>query len=142
MVEWTAARAQEDPMSSRFAVALFHSRGIAEDACNRLRTEGVPDADIALDVLRRAGPVPPTMSPELEALSIDPMVWGDVRNSFVRFVKNGETAVFVQADTEEAADFALEILRHYAPVAIDVFAAEEREAVADGMRSRAWRRPR
>ena len=116
-------------MPSRFAVALFHSRGIAEDACNRLRTEGVPDADIALDMMRRIGPVPPTMSPELEALTIDPLVWGDVRHSFARFVKNGETAVFVQADSEEAADFALEILRHYAPIAVDVFAGDEREAV-------------
>jgi hypothetical protein len=122
-------------MSSRFAVALFQSRGIAEDACNRLRAEGVPDADIALELLRRIGPVPPTMSPELEALSIDPLVWGDVRNSFARFVKNGETAVFVEADSEEAADFALEILRHYAPIAVDVFAGEARAAVAAEMRA-------
>ena len=124
-------------MSSRFAVALFQSRGIAADACNRLRTEGVPDADIALDVLRRIGPLPATMSPELEALAIDPLVLGDVRDSFARFVRNGETAVFVQADSEEAADFALEILRHYAPIAVDVFSGAAREAVAAGLRLRA-----
>lgn len=124
-------------MSSRFAVALYQSRGIAEDACNRLRTEGVPDAEIALSVLRDLGPVPATMSPELEALSIDPLVWGDVRNTFARFVRNGETAVFVQAGSEEEADFALEIMRHYAPLAVDVFAAEDCALAAGHMRVRA-----
>lgn len=127
-------------MSSRFAVALFQSRGIAEDACNRLRSEGVPEAEIGLEALRRAGPVPPTMSPELEALTIDPLVWGDVRNSFAQFVRNGETAVFVRAKSEEEADFALEIMRHYAPVAVDVFAGAQQEAVVGELRAQAARR--
>jgi hypothetical protein len=127
-------------MSSRYAVALYQSRGIAEDAHNRLRTEGVPEAEIALVLLHETGPVPATMTPELEALSIDPLVWGDVRRSFARFVHNGETAVLVQAGSEDDADFALEILRHYAPVAVDVFPAKE--AAIAGLRSRStggWR---
>lgn len=124
-------------MSSRFAVALFASHGIAEDACNRLKTEGVPAAAIAVRVLHEIGAVPATMSPELGALSVDPLVWGDVRNSFVSFVRNGETAVLVDARTEEDADFALEIMRHYAPVTVEVFAAEESAAAVGAMRLRA-----
>lgn len=113
-------------MAQRFAVALFESRGIAEDACNRLKTEGVPGDDIALAVLREIGPTPSTMAPELDALSVDPLVWGDVHRNFARFVRNGETAVFVRAASEEAARFALDALRQYAPVGLDVFLADQR----------------
>ena len=35
-------------MLARIVVGVFQSEGIAEDARNRLRTEGVPDGDIAL----------------------------------------------------------------------------------------------
>ena len=123
-------------MPSRFAVALYQSRGIAEDACNRLRTEGVSDARIGLGVPCATGPVPGTMSPELAAPSVDPLVWGDVRNGSVRFVRDGETAVFVQAHSEDEADFALEIMRHYAPIAVDVFSADEEAAMIEEMRAR------
>jgi len=33
-------------MEPRLVVGLFHSRGIAEDARNRLKTEGVPGSEI------------------------------------------------------------------------------------------------
>jgi hypothetical protein len=42
-------------MESRIVVGLFESEGIAEDACNRLKTEGVPTSDIFLKVLREIG---------------------------------------------------------------------------------------
>jgi hypothetical protein len=37
---------------------LFESRGIAEDAGKRLRTEGVPDGQVAIRTLKETGPVP------------------------------------------------------------------------------------
>ena len=40
----------------KFVVALFESKGIAEDACNRLRIEGTPDGDISLVLLRETAP--------------------------------------------------------------------------------------
>ena len=50
---------QEAQMEPRLVVALFHSSGIAEDARNRLKTEGVPGNEIALRVLKPRGPIPP-----------------------------------------------------------------------------------
>jgi hypothetical protein len=107
-------------MASRVVVGLFHSSGIAEDACHRLRTEGVAPRDIALKVLKEVAPIPPTMEPELEALSVDPLVLGNVRDSFARFIRNGETAVFVRALTDEQVESATDTLKQYVPITIDV----------------------
>ena len=41
-------------MESRLAVGLFHSSGIAEDALNRLKTDGVPASEVGLKVLKPA----------------------------------------------------------------------------------------
>lgn len=49
------------------------------NARNWLKTEGVPGRDIALEVLKPTGPIPPTVEAELEALSVDPLVLGNVR---------------------------------------------------------------
>jgi hypothetical protein len=35
-------------MALKFVVGLFESKGIAEDAVNRLKYEGIPAADISL----------------------------------------------------------------------------------------------
>jgi hypothetical protein len=103
----------------RYVVALFQSSGIAEDARSRLKTEGVPGSEIALEVLRLQGPIPPTVADELEALSVDPLVWGNVRETFASFIRNGETAVLVRAVTDEQVEFAANTLRQYAPIALD-----------------------
>lgn len=112
-------------MAQKFVVALFESKGIAEDACNRLRTEGVPAEEISLLVLHETAPVPAAVTPELEGLSVDPMIVGDVRENYAPFIHNGETAVFVRAHSEEAVDFAVDTVRHYSPVRIRVVAAGE-----------------
>lgn len=103
----------------RHVVALFQSSGIAEDARNRLKTEGVPGSEIALEVLKPRGPIPPTVADELEALSVDPLVWGKVRETFASFIRNGETAVLVRAVTDEQVEFAADTLRQYAPIGLD-----------------------
>jgi hypothetical protein len=113
-------------MPSRYAVGLFQSKGIAEDACNRMKTAGIPEADISLSVLREIGPVPATMSPELEALQVDPMILGNARETFARFIHNGETAVFVRAASEAELRAAIDTLWQYAPVAVETFEAPER----------------
>jgi hypothetical protein len=43
-------------MGPRIVVGVFESMGIAEDACNRLKTEGLAAADIVLKVLKEIGP--------------------------------------------------------------------------------------
>ena len=51
-------------MPARIVVGLFESEGIAEDARNRLKTEGVPENELGLTVLSKIGPMPSTMEPE------------------------------------------------------------------------------
>ena len=107
-------------MEPQLVVGLFHSSGIAEDACNRLKTEGVPASEIGLKVLKPTAPLLPTAEAELEGLSVDPLIVGDVRETFAKFIRDGETMVFVRAGTGEQAEFAAETLRQYTPVAIHV----------------------
>jgi hypothetical protein len=102
---------------------LFQSRGTAEDACNRLRTEGVPDDKVSIKTLKETGPVPETVQAELDALSIDPLLLGDVRRTFVDHIRNGETVVLVAAGSVVESDFAENTLNQYSPIAIKVFDA-------------------
>jgi hypothetical protein len=60
----------------KFVVGLFESKGIAEDACHRLRYEGVPPADISLLLMHETAAVPAAMTPELAALEVDPFIVG------------------------------------------------------------------
>lgn len=113
-------------MPHQFVVGLFASKGIAEDACNRLKFEGVPAHDISLLLLHEiASPVPATVRSELEGLSIDPLIIGDVRDSYASYIRNGETAVFVNTHSEEEAALAAETLKLYAPLRIRVVEARE-----------------
>jgi hypothetical protein len=112
-------------MAVKFVVALFESKGTAEDACNRLRTEGVPDADISLLLLRETAPLPAAVEPAIEALSVDPLVVGDVRHSFAPYIRNGETALFVRAHSEAEIDLAVATVRQYSPMRIRVATAGE-----------------
>ena len=114
-------------MAVKFVAGLFPSKGIAEDSCNRLRTEGVPAQDIALVVLRRTAPVQEveTVADELEALAVDPLVIGNTSESFAPYVRNGETAVFVRAHSEADVELAAGTIRQYAPIRIEVGWVEE-----------------
>ena len=116
----------ESGTTTRLVIGLFHSSGIAEDAVHRLISEGVAPRDIAHRVLKEAGPVSPVLQPELAALDVDPLVIGNARQSFVRFIRNGETAVFVRAVNDEQVEFATGVLKLYLPVTIDVVPLAER----------------
>jgi hypothetical protein len=109
-------------MAVKFVVGLFPSKGIAEDACNRLRTEGMPAQDIALLMLRQTAPAREveTVQDELAALSVDPLVLGNARDSFATYIRNGETAVFVRAHSEADVELASGTIRQYAPIRIEV----------------------
>jgi hypothetical protein len=110
----------ESSVQTRLVVGLFNSSGIAEDAVHRLITEGMAPRDIAHRVLKEVGPVPPTSQPELAALEVDPLVVGNVRETFARFIRNGETAVFVRAFNDEQVEFATDVLKLYLPITIEV----------------------
>jgi len=116
----------ESSPATRLVIGLFHSSGIAEDAVHRLITEGVAPQNIAHRVLKEAGPVPPTLQPELAALEVDPLVIGSARQSFARFIRNGETAVFVRALSDEQVEFASDVLKLYLPITVEVVPLAER----------------
>jgi hypothetical protein len=107
-------------MAARLVVGLFHSGGIALDAVHRLITEGVAPQEIARKVLKEVGPIPPPVQAELAALEVDPLVVGNARQSFARYIRNGETAVFVRALSDEQVEFATDVLRQYLPITIEV----------------------
>jgi hypothetical protein len=110
-------------MPARYVVGLFPTGGIALDAFHRLHTQGFAMARIAYRVLQEVAPITPPVAAELEALQVDPLVLGDARNTFARFVHNGETAVFVQVQDDEEAHAAAEILQLYAPLGVEMFVA-------------------
>jgi hypothetical protein len=111
-------------MATEFIIGLFHSRGIAEDACNRLRTEGVPDSHVALRMLRDKAPVPPVVDAELSALTVDPLVWGNVRENYVSYISNGETMVLVLAETALEAEIAADVLKMFNPMVVEAVDAQ------------------
>ena len=113
-------------MALKFVVGLFESRGIAEDAVNRLKYESVPATNVFVLLMHEttAG-VPAAMTPELAALEVDPFVVGNVRETYAPFIHNGETAVFVRAHTEDEVDVAVATIRLYAPIKIKVVASGE-----------------
>jgi hypothetical protein len=106
-------------MTVCLVIGLFPSSGVALDAYHRLHTEGFPRNRLAHCVLQETGAVPPTVRAELEALQVDPMVWGDVRQTFVGRIHNGETAVLVEAADDDEAQSAVDILGLYTPLAVE-----------------------
>jgi len=63
-----------------------------------------------LKVLKPTAPLHPTAGPELDALSVEPLTFGNVQRTFARFVHNGETVVCVRAASDEQATFAADTL--------------------------------
>jgi hypothetical protein len=107
-------------MAARVVVGLFESNGIAEDACHRLKTDGVPASDIVIKVLSAIGPIPSTMEAELDASFLSPVILGNFRASFAHHIRNGETMVCVQAATDEEVEAAVDTLKQYAPFQVSV----------------------
>ena len=107
-------------MAAQMVVGLFESEGLARDARNRLHTEGVPQSQMSIVVLHDiASPPPASTRAELAALTVDPLVLGDVQRTFVDYIKNGETAVIVDCPTLADAQFAIETMTLYDPLAIE-----------------------
>ena len=110
-------------MAGQLVVGLYESRGYAQDAYNRLYTEGMPWSEMALVVIHDIAPLPEhTRKGELAALSVSPLVLGDVENTFAQYIKNGETAVIVSAPTAIDVEFVTDILSLYEPLGIEVLA--------------------
>jgi hypothetical protein len=115
---------EEVPVATRLVVGLFPASGVALDAYHRLQTEGFPQHRLAYRVLREIAPIPASVEAELQALQIDPMVLGDARRSFARFIHNGETAVFVRVEDDGGAAAAADILKIFDPLAIETLVSD------------------
>jgi hypothetical protein len=107
-------------VASRIVVGVFESEGIAEDARNRLTTEGMPAGDIILKVLKEIGPIPEVMDAELDAGFLGPVILGNFREDFAHHIRNGETLVCVQAWSDEQVELALDTLKQYGPLEVKV----------------------
>jgi hypothetical protein len=104
-------------------VGLFRARGQAENARNRLKTEGVSEDRIELKVLKETAPVPPATQLELDTLStLDPFfaILGALRHEYVSYIRNGETALMVHGLTGDEVEDVARILRFFAPLRVDV----------------------
>ena len=112
-------------MAARIVVGVFESEGIAEDARNRLETEGVPASDVVLKVLKEIGPIPSVMEPELDASFLGPVILGNFGEDFAHYIRNGETLVCVQAPTDERVELAVDTLKQYAPIEVKVVSDAE-----------------
>jgi hypothetical protein len=111
-------------MANRLVVGLYPSSGIALDALHRLHTEGFSLQRIARRVLKETAPVTLPVAAELQALRIDPMVLGNARETFARFIRDGETAVFVEVADDDEARAAADILSLFTPLAVDTLAGD------------------
>lgn len=113
---------------AQIVVGLYPSRGIAEDAVNRLRTEGVSPAKISLTMLKETAPITQPVKAELAMLDADPLVVGNVRETYASFLKNGETVVLVRAETPDDALTAADVLRLFLPLAVDIIEPKPAQA--------------
>lgn len=109
-------------MTDRIVVGVFESKGEAENASHRLVSEGIPEQDVSVRVLRATGPVPHTMEPELKSIQIDPFFWflGGLTDHYLDLITNGETAVCVEVRQDDQAEAAASILMMFEPQRVDV----------------------
>jgi hypothetical protein len=115
---------EEASVAVQLVVGLYESKGYAQDARNRLHTEGMPYEETSLVVIHDIAAVPAsTAQTELAALSVDPLILGDVEKTFARFIKNGETALIVSAATDIDVEFVTDILTLYDPLSVEVIQA-------------------
>jgi hypothetical protein len=118
-------------MTEQIVVGLFGALGTAEDAHNRLRTEGFPESDMALRELKATGPIPQTMAPETADFAIDPVFGITISRKDLMTIHNGETAVYVRTRSEDEAQAAIDTLRQYAPIDVKVLASFKEGALRE-----------
>src|ERR1700686_5425591 len=105
-------------MNSQIVIGLFYTSGTAEDVRNRLKSQGVPDADIAVRQIRDYDRVPPDMAREARGYAGDPFFGTVILKKFGDRIGDGETAVIVAAQSDDEVRVALGTMRQYTPVAV------------------------
>jgi hypothetical protein len=108
-------------------VGLFRARGDAENAHNRLKTEGLSSEDrMVLKVLKETAPLPPSTRMELDSLSLDPVfdILEGLRHEYVSCIRNGETALMVRGVTGDTMEDVARILRFFDPLRVDLISEQ------------------
>jgi hypothetical protein len=110
-------------MPEWIVVGLYGGRGTAEDARNRLKTEGFAESDLQLRTLREVGPMPQTMAAETADFAIDLFYSNTLPREELTLIHNGETVVSARTRSAEDARAAILTLRQYAPLEIRILEA-------------------
>jgi hypothetical protein len=120
----SAKMTKTSPDMETTVVGLFRARGQAENARNRLKTEGVSEDRIVLKVLKETAPVPPATQLELDTLStLAPFfaILGALGHEYVSYIRNGETALMVHGLTSDEVEDVARILRFSSRCASPLF---------------------
>lgn len=113
-------------MEELVVIGIYATFGDCEDVRARLRYEGVPDGDIVLRVLKRIEAKQPQPSPDDKFPDI---VFGTERaHRYAALIRNGESAVCVRAHSGEEAEIAMNTMRQFAPLDLELVNLEEEAA--------------
>jgi hypothetical protein len=69
MARTSADKSSESTRAQTTVIGLFRARGDAQNAHNRLKTDGVPEEQMVLKVLKETAPVPRDTQLELDTLT-------------------------------------------------------------------------
>jgi hypothetical protein len=108
--------------SERTVVGLFRTSGAADNARNRLKTEGYSENRIALKVLKETAPARTAIPEELETMSLAPVfsIPGELHQLYLSTIRNGETVLTVGGLNNDGVEDVERILQFFEPLRIDV----------------------
>jgi hypothetical protein len=111
----------------RTVIGLFRTSGSADNARNRLKTEGFSEDRMMLKVLKEAAPARTAIPEELVTESLNPFVdiLGDLLQPYVSYIRNGETVLVVRGLTNNDAEDVSRILQFFDPLRVDVISERE-----------------
>lgn len=104
-------------------IGLFKTSGSADNARNRLKTEGFSEDRIVLKVLKETASARAAIPEELETESLSPLfaIWGDL----VSYIRNGETALLVRGLAGNDAEDVARILQFFDPLRVDLIPEQD-----------------
>ena len=111
----------------RMVIGLFRTSGSADNARNRLKTEGFSEDLIMLKVLKEIAPAKTAIPEELVTESLNPFVdiLGDLLQPYVSYIRNGETVLVVRGLPNNDAEDVSRILQFFDPLRVDVISERE-----------------
>ena len=127
MAKHPANTSGESMTRERMVIGLFRTSGSADNARNRLKTEGFSEDLIMLKVLKEIAPAKTAIPEELVTESLNPFVdiLGDLLQPYVSYIRNGETVLVVRGLTNNDAEDVSRILQFFDPLRVDVISERE-----------------